>query len=83
MILGAVGTGKTSACMYPYVEQLLRWRASDPQRKIGGLLLEVKGDFCKQARTILTRAGRGDEMTVMGGGHGGDWRRKAKGDRTV
>ena len=27
MILGAVGTGKTSACMYPYVDQLLRWRA--------------------------------------------------------
>ena len=26
MILGAVGTGKTSACMYPYVDQLLRWR---------------------------------------------------------
>src|SRR3954454_8478862 len=26
-ILGAVGTGKTSACMYPYVDQLLRWRA--------------------------------------------------------
>src|SRR5688572_20042759 len=25
MILGAVGTGKTSACMYPYVDQLLRW----------------------------------------------------------
>jgi hypothetical protein len=25
MILGAVGTGKTSACMYPCVEQLLRW----------------------------------------------------------
>ena len=33
MILGAVGTGKTSACMYPYVDQLLRWRArrSRPQ----------------------------------------------------
>ena len=30
MILGAVGTGKTSACMYPYVVQLLRWRAQDP-----------------------------------------------------
>ena len=26
MILGAVGTGKTSACMYPYVDQLLRWK---------------------------------------------------------
>src|SRR6187401_305400 len=37
MIVGAVGTGKTSACMYPYAEQLLRWRAGDPDRKIGGL----------------------------------------------
>ena len=26
MVLGAVGTGKTSACMYPYVDQLLRWK---------------------------------------------------------
>ena len=33
MILGAVGTGKTSACMYPYVDQLLRWRADDPAQK--------------------------------------------------
>ena len=50
MVVGAVGTGKTSACMYPYAEQLLRWRAGDPDRKIGGLVLEVKGDFCKQVR---------------------------------
>ena len=32
MILGAVGTGKTSACMYPYVDQLLRWRAPMTRR---------------------------------------------------
>lgn len=61
MILGAVGTGKTSACMYPYVDQLLRWRADDAERKVGGLLLEVKGDFCKQVRQILARAGRPDD----------------------
>ena len=35
MILGAVGTGKTSACMYPYVDQLLRWR-SGRRRPEGG-----------------------------------------------
>src|SRR4029079_10050533 len=58
MIVGAVGTGKTSACMYPYAEQLLRWRARDPDRKIGGLVLEVKGDFCQQVRGMLRRAGR-------------------------
>ena len=37
MVIGAVGTGKTSACMFPYTDQLLRWKASDPERKIGGL----------------------------------------------
>jgi hypothetical protein len=36
---GAVGTGKTSACLYPYVSQLLRWRADDPDRRLGGLVL--------------------------------------------
>ncbi len=66
MILGAVGTGKTSACMYPYVDQLLRWRAADPDLKMGGLVLEVKGDFCRQVRTILARAGRESDYVEVG-----------------
>ncbi len=66
MILGAVGTGKTSACMYPYTEQLLRWRAGDPDRKIGGLVLEVKGDFCRHVRGMLARAGRDADYAEIG-----------------
>ena len=65
MIVGAVGTGKTSACMYPYAEQLLRWRAADPDRKIGGLVLEVKGDFCQQVRGMLSRAGRASDYAEI------------------
>ena len=65
MILGAVGSGKTSACMYPYVQQLLRWRAGNASRKLGGLVLEVKGDFCDQVRRSLADAGReGDYLEV-------------------
>src|SRR5436190_15767791 len=66
MVVGAVGTGKTSACMYPYVDQLLRWRASDAERRIGGLVLEVKGDFCRQVRMILARAGREADYVEVG-----------------
>jgi len=66
MILGAVGTGKTSACMYPYVDQLLRWRAADPDAKVGGLILEVKGDFCRQVQGMLTRAGRQADYLEIG-----------------
>jgi hypothetical protein len=50
MILGAMGTGRTSACMYPYVDRLLRSSAQDSDRKVGGLVLEVQGDFCRQVR---------------------------------
>lgn len=66
MILGAVGTGKTSACMYPYVDQLLRWRSQDADRKVGGLVMEVKGDFCRQVRAILSQAGRPDDYIEIG-----------------
>src|SRR4029450_5423897 len=69
MSVGAVGTGKTSACMYPYTDQLLRWRADDPDRKIGGLVLEVKGDFCRQGRGMLAPADReGDYTEIALGG---------------
>ena len=60
-IVGAVGTGKTSCCMYPFVEQLATYKASDPEKKIGGLVLEVKGDFCHQVKEILTRHDRAED----------------------
>ena len=66
MILGAVGTGKTSACMYPYVDQLVRWKANDQDRKVGGLVLEVKGDFCQQVRRMLRAADREADYLEIG-----------------
>jgi hypothetical protein len=64
-IVGAIGSGKTTACMYPYVEQLLGHDAGDPARRLGGLILEVKGDFCLQVRDILERYGRGGDYVEV------------------
>ena len=44
----------------------LRWRADDPDRKLGGLVLEVKGDFCRQVRSMLAQAGRQDDYLEVG-----------------
>src|ERR1700694_3151830 len=57
-IFGAIGTGKTSGCMYPYAEQLISYRADDTEKRIGGLVLEVKGDFCHKVGDMLERYGR-------------------------
>ena len=66
MVLGAVGTGKTSGCMYPYVEQLLRWKAEEEDQKVGGLVLEVKRDFRVQVKSILARANRPSDYIGIG-----------------
>ncbi|MDE0259997.1 MAG: TraM recognition domain-containing protein [Gammaproteobacteria bacterium] len=71
LVVGAVGTGKTTACMYPFARQLLHWRADDPKRRAGALVLEVKGDFCHQVRSILSEAGREDDYLEIG--LGGSW----------
>jgi hypothetical protein len=60
-ILGAIGSGKTSCCMYPFAEQILAYRAGDVERRIGGLVLEVKGDFCHRVKEILARHGRAED----------------------
>src|SRR5579863_1150899 len=60
-ILGAIGTGKTSCCMYPYADQILGYQAGDKDKRIGGLVLEVKGDFCRKVKGILEKHGRGED----------------------
>ena len=71
-IFGAVGSGKTSACMHPFAKQLLSWQADNPEKRAAALMLEVKGDFCHDIRSILDDAGRGDDYLEIG--MGGLWK---------
>ena len=73
LIVGAVGSGKTSACMYPFAQQLLSWQADRPARRASALVLEVKGDFCHDVRRILEKAGRGDDYLEIGLGGAWQW----------
>ena len=65
-IFGAVGSGKTSACMNPFARQLLGWQAGNEQMRAAALVLEVKGDFCHDIRQILVEAGRGQDYIELG-----------------
>ena len=64
-IFGAIGTGKTSGCMVPFAEQILAYRATDPAKRIGGLVLEVKGDFCHKLRALLQTVGREEDYVEV------------------
>ena len=65
-IFGAVGSGKTSACMHPFARQLLGWQAWNPERRAAALILEVKGDFCYDIREILKAAKREEDYMEIG-----------------
>jgi hypothetical protein len=64
-IFGAIGTGKTTCCMYPFAEQILTCRAGDAERRAAGLVLEVKGDFCNKVRSMLERADRSKDYVEI------------------
>ena len=66
MFLGATGCGKTSAGMQPIAKQIFRWRKDSPEERIGGLVLEVKGNFCDEVHRILYEAGREDDYLEIG-----------------
>ena len=64
-IFGAVGSGKTSACMHPFARQLLSWQAKNSERRVAALVLEVKGDFCHDIRRMLTELDRGGDYIEL------------------
>ena len=53
-----LGSGKTQALILPAMRQLFAYRANDPERKLSGIVLEVKGDLCRQLKRILGGYGR-------------------------
>jgi hypothetical protein len=65
-ILGAIGSGKTSCCMYLFAEQILAYHSGDTEKRIGGLVLEVKGGFCHRVQEILARHGRAEDYVEIG-----------------
>jgi hypothetical protein len=64
-IFGAIGSGKTSGCMYPFADQVLGYRAKDGQRRAAALVLEVKGDFCHKVRALLEKHGRAEDYIEL------------------
>lgn len=55
---GSIGSGKTYGLILPAMRQLFAYRADDPERKLSGIVLEVKGDLCRQLQRILQWCGR-------------------------
>jgi hypothetical protein len=64
-VFGSIGSGKTQGVILPAMRQLFAYRATDAARKLSGIVLEVKGDLCRQLKSILAEQGRADDYVEV------------------
>lgn len=68
LITGATGSGKTRCFFLPLIQQTLEHFGPGPERKAGALLIDGKGDLTPMAQDCLARAGRADDLFILGEG---------------
>lgn len=59
LILGAIGSGKTTRAIHPLLLQLL-------DQQCGGLIFNIKGDFHQAVNTFVLASNSQDRLTVLG-----------------
>lgn len=64
-IFGGIGGGKTSALMYPIVDQLVGFMSTVPDKTLSGIVLEVKGDFCNRVQEIMKSYNRSSDYVEI------------------
>ena len=65
LITGTIGTGKTSSAMYPFTKQLIEYCCLDSLKKIGMLVLDVKGNYFSKVTEFAKNCGRENDLIVL------------------
>lgn len=65
LITGTIGTGKTSSSMYPFAKQLIEYKSSIFNDKLGILVLDVKGNFHKQIYEYAKKNNRIQDLIII------------------
>lgn len=65
LITGTIGTGKTSSAMYPFTSQLIEHNHFNSAKKIGMLILDVKGNYYREVYKYAKLYNRLDDIIVI------------------
>lgn len=66
LITGTIGSGKTSSVMYPFTKQLIKYNHTNSNKKIGMLILDVKGNYYKQVENLSRKYNLKNDLIVIG-----------------
>lgn len=65
LITGSIGCGKTSSAMYPFTKQLISYCSNNFDKKIGMLILDVKGNYYKKVIDFANTYNRENDVVII------------------
>lgn len=65
LITGTIGSGKTSSAIYPFLEQIISYENNNINKKIGMLILDVKGNMFFQVQKYAKKYNREKDLIVI------------------
>ena len=65
---GGTGSGKTRSFLLPLVERVLTRFGTESSQKAGMILIDAKGDMTELASECVRRAGRPEDLCILGEG---------------
>ena len=65
LVTGTIGTGKTSSFMYPVTKQLIEFESNNINKKLGLLILDVKGNYFSQVKQYAKACNREDDLIII------------------
>ena len=65
LITGTIGSGKTSSAMYPFTKQFMEYNSLNPDKKIGMLILDVKGNYYHQIKEYAKKYNLLNDLSVI------------------
>ncbi len=65
LITGTIGSGKTSSAMYPITKQIMKYNSKNRNKKIGMLILDVKGNYYNQVKKYAEKYNLLNDLNVI------------------
>lgn len=65
LITGGIGTGKTASAMFPFTQQLMKYEKDNINKKLGFLILDVKGNYYSKVIEFAKEYNRLDDVIVI------------------
>lgn len=65
LAVGGIGSGKTASIANPIMRQIMEFAPYEPDKKMGGLVLDVKGNFAGKVQDLANEYSRNDDLVIV------------------